>query len=247
MTLHRVSMTLNNLLGADMSIARKGTNPPGLTRTLSIGYHMVFPGFGPFDNIHGLIDLAEYRLGGEDDPEYGAPGGSSWKHINWGIEAPMGSWFVPRVGFHEGYLTAGFGINARFLKLEFATYASELSSTPGRLGSRRVALRLALGWGTPPKDPILYSARKKPIEGAPEEKKTEIKQPEPPVPAPEEKPEARKPQSEGELLAPGPVINTPADEQPAFPSEGAEVPRVEGNATDRFGVDKSVEEQPSAP
>jgi len=247
LTLHRVSMTFNNLLGSDMSISRKGANPPGLTRTVSLGYHAVFPGFGPFDNIHGLVDLAEFRIGGEDDPQYGAPGGSKWKHVNWGVEAPMNGWFVPRLGFHQGYLTAGFGLNLRVLKLEFATYAAELSSTPGRLGSRRVALRLQLGLGSAPPDPILHSVRKKPIEGAPAEMKKEIKQPEPPVGVPDETKVPRTPQSEGELLAPGPILNAPADETPAFPTEGAEVPRVEGNSTDRFGVDNAVEEQPSAP
>jgi len=256
--LHRASLVFNNLLGSQMTIAQKGTNPPGLSRLMSLGYHAVFPGVSVIDNFHVLVDFAEFRLGGEDDPEYGAPGGSMWKHVNFGVEAPMNGWFIPRLGFHQGYLTAGFGVNLRVLRLDFATYGAELSSSPGRLGSRRFALRLQIGVGSAPPAPVVHSVRNKPVEGAPPEAKkvedTTVQEAKPAAPlvtpppgklesapAPESK---RTPQSEAEYLKPGPLLNSPADETPTFISDGVEVPKVEGNATDRFGVEAA---EPTVP
>ena len=248
--LHRASLVFNNILGSPMSISKRG-DPPGLTRTVSLGYHAVFPGISVIDNVHALIDFAEFRLGGEDDPEFGATTGSFWKHVNIGVEAPLCGWFIPRVGIHQGYLTAGFGVNLRALRLDFATYAEELSSSPGRLGSRRVALRLQIGMGAAPPSPITNSARNKPVEGAPPPKaedKAATTDAEKATPKLEEKKkeEPRKPQ--GMDMEPGPMLNPElGTEGPAFPNESGEVPRVEGNGKDRFNVEKPAEEPSVAP
>lgn len=154
---NRVSLVFNNLIASDFSMARVGGKPPGLTRMVSLGYYTVFPGWNFVDNFHVLFDLAEFNLGGESDRDYGARVGSFFKHINFGVEMPI-NWFTLRAGFHQGYLSAGLGVNAKFFRLDFATYGEELAGGPGRLESRRIALTLAFGFGSAP--PAPYSGLK---------------------------------------------------------------------------------------
>ncbi len=213
-----VSLVFNNLLASDLNtIHIKGVKPPGLVRMMSLGSHFVFAGWGPFDNFHALLDLSEFGLGGESDPNLGARGGSFWKHLNIGVEAPMNGWFVPRLGIHQGYLTAGFSVDARVLKLDVATYATELASGVGRLGSRRFAMRLSIGWGGAPAAPIQGTKYEVPADEKKPITTDEAAQPNPentvaPVETPktEVKPEERKPQSEGEALPLSPEVTTPA-------------------------------------
>jgi hypothetical protein len=206
---NRISLSLNNLVASSFTISRTGGRPPQLTRMASLGYYTVFEGWEFIDNFHVLLDLAEFNLGGESDTDYGARTGSIWKHVNIGVEMPM-SFFALRAGLHQGYLTAGFGLNLTYVKLDFATYEEELShSGPGRLGSRRFALSLALGMGSPP-IPVMSATREIPVESGKkqegisdkiEEKKDgskidpnlEIK--DDPKPAPKPKTEKRNPQS----------------------------------------------------
>lgn len=155
--LNQLSMTINNLLGSDLTMFKSDTtgNPPGLVRTLSLGARSTLQGVGFIDQVHVLFDLAEFHMGGEDDLEFGARKGSLFKHINMGVEAPMGGgWFALRAGFHQGYVTAGFGLQLSPVKIDFATYGEELSTGINRLGSRRYALRIALGAGSPPPPPV---------------------------------------------------------------------------------------------
>jgi hypothetical protein len=154
--LNQVSLTLNNLLASNLTMFKSGTggNPPGLERMVTLGARTVLPGYGPFDQFNVLLDLSEFHLGGETNDEYGHRGGSFFKHVNMGVEAPINGWFNLRAGFHQGYLTAGFGIQIMAVKLDFATYAEELSTGINRLGSRRFALRLALGAGSSAPPPV---------------------------------------------------------------------------------------------
>lgn len=257
---NRASLVINNVLGSPMSIGKTGANPPGLPRTLSLGWYTAFKGWEIFENFHTLIDFAEFPMGGETNQDFGAPGGSFWKHVNFGVEAPMtGGWFIPRLGFMQGYLTAGFGLNIRAIKLDFATYASELASAPGRLGSRRIALRLQIGWGSAPPPPVVYNARNKPkevpLDTKTEEKKEEKKDDAPPAAKLEEKPkeepkaeEKRKPQGEVEGEGePGEATVPATEEAPAeVPRnlDAEEVPKVEGTPEDRFGLEKPTEGAP---
>ncbi len=215
-----VSLVFNNLLASSLNVIHlSGGKPPGLVRTMSLGSHFVFVGWGPFDNFHALLDLSEFGLGGESNPDLGARGGSLWKHVNVGVEAPMNGWFVPRLGIHQGYLTAGFGVDARVLKLDVATYATELASGVGRLGSRRFAMRLSIGWGGAPAAPISGTKYDAPQDEKKEMTPTEqeAKKPETVTPvetpkdvpkADEPKPEVRKPQSEGEAVPASPEATT---------------------------------------
>lgn len=144
---NQISLVINNVLASRLSMgSQAGKMPPGLVRSVSLGWYSVFSGWGVFDHIHFLADFAEFSLGGQSDPELGAPGGKFLKHLNMGLEFPIGILKL-RGGLHQGYWTAGLGLNLKYCKLEFATYGEELSSGPGRLESRRYGLTVALGMG----------------------------------------------------------------------------------------------------
>ena len=145
----RVSLVVNNVMATRFNaINIKGT-PPGLPRMLTLAGYSRFPGWWWFDNFDFVIDLAEFDLGGESDPDEGERVGSFFKHVNFGVEVPMNGWFLLRTGFHQGWFSAGLGILTRFFKLDIATYEEELFGNPGTLGSRRFAMRLAFGVGAP--------------------------------------------------------------------------------------------------
>ena len=139
-------------------VARDAPRDTGLVmehiRNLVEGYKFV-------DNFHVLVDFAEFGLGGETDPHRGARTGSFFKKMNFGVEMPIGR-LTLRTGFHQGYVTAGLGINLRYFKLDFATYGEELGDAPGRLESRRFALTLAIGGGSDNPAPVT-STREVPV------------------------------------------------------------------------------------
>jgi len=151
--LNQISIVMNNVLASQLTLGRTGGMPPTLPRMISLSAHSVLPGYGAIENFHLLIDFAEFRVGGETDPDFGARTGSFFKHVNLGIEAPM-KWFLMRAGLHQGQFTAGIGLRTSFLQLDVATYSEELASGVGRLNSRRIAARLALGFGNAPPPPI---------------------------------------------------------------------------------------------
>lgn len=208
----RASLVLNNLFASKFDLVNLSEEfglPPALTRSVTLASHTVFPGIWWFDNFHFLLDFAEFKLGGESDPNLGARTGSFFKHMNWGVEAPMNGWFFVRLGFRQGYWTAGLGLSARFVKVDLATYQEELMSNPGKMGSRRYALRLVFGIGAAA--PTVSAKVKK--EAPPK-----------PVLPEEQKPEADQLTPEKPVVTPDAKEVTPPAETPKVPSE--ETPKV---------------------
>lgn len=144
---HRFSLTITNLLASSFRISAQG-NPPQLPRYVSLGSYTIFKGIGPINNFIFLLDLAEFGLGGQSDEELGARSGSFWKHVNLGVEMPMGRIFALRTGFRQGNFTLGLGLNLKYMKLDFAWYAEELGTKVGTNSERRLGLRLAFGGGS---------------------------------------------------------------------------------------------------
>lgn len=234
--LTRVSLVLNNLLAPTINQLRITGNGsvPGTNRMLTLAGSTVLEGWGPFENFNVLLDFAEFNLGGETNPDFGARGGSFFKHVNVGVEAPMsGHWFTPRVGFHQGFLTAGFGIDIRAVRFDFAWYAEELAAGVDRHANRRLAIRLQLGWGSAPpaitrdaKKPEATPAKLEPTPGAPA---PEIVQPPAGAPAPTDKSGTPQLQPESQ---PAPQLQedkgaTPAAEGPK-PGAMRRVPATNG-------------------
>jgi len=149
------SLTFNNLLATSFSMARAGGSPPQLPRLMSLGFSSIWEGWGAVDNIRFVFDLASLQLGGIDNDHVGKHGGNFFKHVNWGAEATMAHYFAARLGFHQGYLTAGLGADLKYFTLDVATYTEELSSSTGRVPSRRYEAAIRLGLGSAPPAPMI--------------------------------------------------------------------------------------------
>ena len=189
--LSRASLVFSNLLASEFSISHKYGAVPRLNRTLNLGWYTAFDGFAFVDNVHALVDISNISLGGETSPDLGARTGSFLKKVNLGVELPIGR-FSFRGGLHQGYLTAGFGMNLYGIRLDAATYGEETGENTNQ-GSRRYAVTAALGWGSAPPAPI---------PATPEERKSvvPVKQPVKEVPAPKEVPTSMEPtESQGDL------------------------------------------------
>jgi hypothetical protein len=147
-----LSMVFSNLLASSYSIYQVsgGGAPPELPRYGSIGGFALVRGGKVIDNLRFELDIAELNLGGQRDTDLGRRTGRFWKHLNFGMEIPVGGWLALRGGFHQGDYTLGMGLNLRVLRLDFVTYAEELDSEVDRLSSRRYALQLSFGFGVPP-------------------------------------------------------------------------------------------------
>jgi len=230
---NRISFVVTNLLATHFSIGSKSTGePPGLPRMISLGWHSVFSGGQYVDRIHVLADLAEFQIGGEDDVEFGARSGKFLKHLNLGVEVPIGI-LTLRAGVRQGWLTGGFGINLKYVKLEFATYGEELSSGPGRLQNRRFGLTVSLGKGASnkPFKPAIKGVKIAPGKEEQIQIKLKPKPPEPPKidPAleitpsdtdPNTKNKVEEPLSEYQILTPDPKENArPAERAGQSPAQ----------------------------
>jgi hypothetical protein len=189
--LSRASLVFSNLLASQFSIAHLYGSVSHLNRTMNLGWYTAFGGFAFVDNVHALVDISNISIGGETNPDLGARTGSFLKKVHLGVELPIGRFSV-RGGLHQGYLTAGFGMNLYAIRLDAATYGEETGENM-KQGSRRYALTVALGWGSAPPAPI---------PATPEERKLVVpaKQPVKEVPAPKEVPTSVEPtESQGDL------------------------------------------------
>ncbi|MBM4304526.1 MAG: hypothetical protein FJ112_09400 [Deltaproteobacteria bacterium] len=146
--LSRASLTFNNLLATDFSIAKQYQGAPKLVRTANIGWYTVFSGVSVIDNFQVLADISDISLGGENRIDFGARTGNLLKKLHLGLEMPMGRFSV-RAGLNQGYLSAGLGMNFYALRLDLATYGEETGETTRR-ESRRYLATVALGWGSAP-------------------------------------------------------------------------------------------------
>ncbi len=70
-------------------------------------------------------------------------GGSFFRLLHFGGETRYGI-ATPRLGFNQGYICAGLGLDFRVLTLDLATYGEEMSLNAGGLQDRRIALKFGL-------------------------------------------------------------------------------------------------------
>lgn len=66
--------------------------------------------------------------------------------LNFGVEIGIPLLDI-RGGFHEGYYTAGLGVNLGLFQVDAATYGVELGAYPGQIEDRRYVLEIAMELG----------------------------------------------------------------------------------------------------
>jgi hypothetical protein len=199
-------------------------------------------------HVDAVLDLSEFEIGGQPNDNFGARYGSVWKHANFGVEVPIG-WFYFRAGIHQGDYTAGIGVDARFIRIDLATYAEEDFLNPGMLTSRRVAASVAIGWGGA--TPAVESATG-PLESPAGEKKMEVP-PEPPASPPPtlpENPSEKPPEKAPEKVIESPKENAPVatpapTEPPAAPTAPPATPEPTVAPTEAAPVTPTASPEPS--
>ena len=90
-----------------------------------------------------LIPVFEVRHIGSDEEI------SIGKKIHMGVEVDLPG-LALRGGLHQGYYTAGVGLNLGMFMLDFATYGVELGEYPGQHEDRRYMLELTIDLGFDP-------------------------------------------------------------------------------------------------
>jgi hypothetical protein len=71
------------------------------------------------------------------------------KKINAGVEVQLPA-LALRGGFHQGYWTAGLGMNLGIIMLDVASYGVEMGEYPGQKEDRRYVLELTVDFGYDP-------------------------------------------------------------------------------------------------
>jgi hypothetical protein len=207
-----VSLVVSNLLATKYTLTQTDGTPPGLPRMVTLAGQARLPGVGIIHHIDAVLDLAEFEIGGQTNDNFGARYGAIWKHVNFGVEVPIG-WFYLRGGIHQGDFTAGLGVDLNVIRLDVATYAEEDFLNPGEVTSRRVAASFAIGFGSA--EPAVQSAtRTEAPESQPTAPETAPTATPPPATTPTATPTATPTET-----SPAPATPTPAaTETPATPT-----------------------------
>lgn len=132
--------SVTNLLGGGYhqfktSIISDNMPGPRAQKTaLHMGISARRPGLLIFRDFMGSFELTD--IGNNAN-------GSLFRLVHMGAEAKLLSWFVPRVGISQGYMSAGFGFDLPLVKIDLATWGEELSLNAGGFEDRRYGLRIA--------------------------------------------------------------------------------------------------------
>jgi hypothetical protein len=130
-----LAFSINNLLGGQYTnlggkLADWSGNPLQSNRSFNLGLSASKKEWGPFDLV--TIALESTDIGNNPD-------GSFFRTLHVGSEAKWKK-LAARLGFNQGYIAAGFGLDTGFFSLNLATYGEEMGLNAGTLQDRRYAL-----------------------------------------------------------------------------------------------------------
>ena len=103
-------------------------------RTFGVGLNLSHPNPWIFDHTSVAVEVTDINHN---------QGGSLYRLLHIGGETTFKILSL-RAGINQGYLTAGVGLNLRFLTLDAATYGEEMTLNAGIKEERRYALTLGL-------------------------------------------------------------------------------------------------------
>ena len=75
------------------------------------------------------------------------------KRVNIGAEIGFWNRIFLRTGLHQGYWTAGAGLNIWLLRINYAYYTEELGAYAGQYADHRHVIEVVIGWDQPKKQP----------------------------------------------------------------------------------------------
>lgn len=137
--LFTTGFSINNVLGGKFQqftfkINTDGNPPIQQSRAYNIGVSTKRATWWKLQDTVFAFEVNDIGLNG---------GGSFYRLIHFGGETRYGI-ATPRLGFNQGYISAGVGLDFRVLTVDFATYGEELSLNAGGLQDRRYAVKFAL-------------------------------------------------------------------------------------------------------
>ncbi|MDR2870415.1 MAG: hypothetical protein LBV04_08200, partial [Deferribacteraceae bacterium] len=116
----RIGVAVNNI----SIVETEDTDVPPVTLTLSAGISPKFERLGI--NTDLIIDIKDITFSYEQDDDLP-------KRINIGAEARfLRDIIALRAGIHQGYFTAGFGIDLTYLQVDYAYYKEEIGAYSGQ-------------------------------------------------------------------------------------------------------------------
>lgn len=142
------SFVMRNVGDTSFSLDKGVRNPP-TDKSEMIGafaLELDIPGV----TITPVIEMR--HIGSEEEIHIG-------KKINMGVEIDLPGLDI-RGGLHQGYYTAGLGLNLGIIMLDFATYGVELGEYPGQHEDRRYMLEMTVDFGFDPGQGIFLGLNK---------------------------------------------------------------------------------------
>lgn len=133
------ALAINNLLGGGYSnlatevISGLPINAPRQPRTFNLGASATKAELGPFKDSVFALEVTD--IGNNS-------GGSLFRTIHLGGEVRYGV-LLPRLGFNQGYISAGLGLDLSHFTFDLATYGEEMTLNTGGLQDRRFVMKLA--------------------------------------------------------------------------------------------------------
>ena len=128
--------SVNNVLGGNYDkFTGNSSPPPSQFRTFNVGLAAKTPSLFMFSDA---IFALEFNDIGPNNMY-----GSLFRLLHLGGEVKF-SVLRPRLGFYQGYIAAGVGVDLGFFTIDAATYGEELSYNTGGQEDRRFGLRIAL-------------------------------------------------------------------------------------------------------
>ncbi len=110
---------------------------PSVDPTLNLSF-AISPGWN-FISSNIVLDFNDLIFMNGKDKSFG-------KRVNIGAEVGFFDRIFLRTGLHQGYWTAGAGVNVWALRINYAYYTEELGAYAGQFGDSRHVLEVVLGW-----------------------------------------------------------------------------------------------------
>lgn len=133
----RVGLSFN-----DFGYVSKGIDQVQPTLNLSLA---VSPNW-EFISSNIVVDFNDLLFMNGSDDSFG-------KRVNIGAEIGFWNRIFLRTGLHQGYWTAGAGVNIWALRINYAYYTEELGAYAGQYADQRHVIEVVLGWDQLKKQP----------------------------------------------------------------------------------------------
>ena len=135
-----LAIAIQNILGGNYSnilfdVFKNQIRPPSQPRSLGLGIAGTRSSFGLFGKTTIAFEITD--IGNNIN-------GSFYRLLHFGGEVYLLSTFSVRGGINQGYMTAGVGLDLKYINIDLSTYGEELSLNAGNFEDRRYGININL-------------------------------------------------------------------------------------------------------